>query len=69
MNIRLSLARIYVPFWIQKKKLKELFALTAQAFQSEGPTLEGLSQKKVLEKYAIFTKENAEKLLDSDEKN
>jgi len=68
MNIRLTLARVYVPFWIQKKKLKELFALTAQAFQSEEPALEGLSQKEVLEKYAIFTKENTEKLLVSDEK-
>ena len=68
MNIRLNLAKIYVPFWIQKKKLRELFALTAQAFQSEEPTLQGLSRKEFLEKYAFFTKENAEKLLDSKEK-
>jgi len=68
MNIRLSLASIYVPFWIHKKKLRELFALTAQAFQSEEPSLKGLSRKEALEKYALFTKENAEKLLDS-EKN
>ena len=68
MNLRLSLARIYIPSWIHKKKLKQLFALTAQAFQSKEPSLDGLSRKEMLKKYAYFTKENAEKLLAS-EKN
>ena len=68
MNIRLNLARIYVPLWVQKKKLKELFALTAQAFLSEEPTLEGLSPKKVLEKYALFTKGNTKKIHGSKER-
>jgi hypothetical protein len=63
MNLRLSLARLYIPFWIHKKKLRELFALTAQAFQAQEPPLEGLSRKEVLEKYASFTKENAEEIL------
>ena len=68
MNLRLKLARLYIPLWIRKKKMKELFTLTSQAFGSREPRLKGLSQGEILRKYALFTKENTEKFL-SEEKN
>lgn len=49
-----------LPGFIKKKKLKELFCLTADAFQSEPPELRGLSFAECLLEYAIFTKEQAE---------
>jgi hypothetical protein len=63
MNLRLSLARMYIPFWIRKKKLKELFILTARALQSREPPLKGLSAKQMLERYALFTKEKTDEIL------
>lgn len=63
MNLRLSLARIYIPFWIRNKKLRELFALTAQAFRTPEPPLIRLSGKEVLKRYASFTREKTEEIL------
>lgn len=55
-----KIMRIFVPEFIKKKKLTELFRLTADAFQRELPELRGLSFAECLEKYALFTKEQAE---------
>ncbi len=52
-----------MPQFIKKKKLKELFRLTADAFQSKMPELVGLSFDECLSKYALFTKEQAESYL------
>lgn len=49
--------RFYIPEFIKKKKLNELFSLTADAFQSELPELKGLSFAERLAGYALFTKE------------
>jgi len=61
----LKIAQLYVPEFIKRKKLNELFRLTADAFQSEPPELHGLSFAECLSKYALFTKQQAESYLQS----
>ena len=61
----LKIMQLYMPEFIKKKKLNELFRLTADAFQSELPELRGLSFAECLSKYALFTKEQAESYLQS----
>lgn len=52
-----------IPDFIKKKKLNELFRLTADAFQSELPQLRGLSFAEYLLQYALFTREQVESYL------
>jgi hypothetical protein len=52
-----------MPEFIKKRKLKELFRLTADTFQCELPALKGLSFTECLTRYAIFTREQAESCL------
>jgi len=59
----LKIIQIYIPELIKKRKLNELFRLTADAFQCELPELKGLSFAECLSKYALFTKEQAESYL------
>lgn len=61
----LKIMQLYIPEFIKMKKLKELFRLTADAFQSELPELRRLSFAECLSKYALFTKEQAENYLQS----
>ena len=61
----LKIMQLYIPEFIKKKKLNELFRLTADAFQSELLELRGLSFAECLSKYALFTKEQAESYLQS----
>lgn len=56
----LKIMQFYIPGFIKKKKLNELFRLTADAFQSGPPGLEGLSFDECLSKYALYTREQAE---------
>jgi len=56
---------LYIPGFLKKKKLNELFELTAEAFKSKPPNVSGLSFDACLLKYAIFTKEQAENYLSS----
>ncbi len=53
-------AERHMPDYIKKKKLKELFRLTADAFQAEIPELRRLSFSECLREYAIFTRRQAE---------
>ncbi len=50
----------YMPEFIKKKKLNELFRLTADAFQTEMPSLRGLTFRECLSLYAFFSGEQAE---------
>lgn len=59
----LKIMQIYIPEFVKKKKLNQLFRMTADAFQSEPPILGGLSFAECLSKYAIFTKEKVESYL------
>lgn len=61
----LKIMQLYIPEFIKKIKLNELFCLTADAFQSELPELQGFSVEECLSKYALFTKEQAEIYLQS----
>jgi hypothetical protein len=61
----LKIMQLYIPKFIKRKKLKELFCLTADAFQSEPPELRGLSFAECLSKYALYTKEQAGSYLQS----
>lgn len=63
MNIRLTLALVFIPAHLKRKKLAELFRRTGWAFQTETPPLNGLTRTAMLQKYARFTKEQAEKAL------
>jgi len=61
MNLRLSALKIYIPTFIKKKKLEELFALVADAFGEAKPPLKGRSYKEQLNAFAKFTVRQAEK--------
>lgn len=59
----IKIMQIYMPEFMKKKKLKELFRLTADAFETEMPELRGLAFRECLWKYAFFSKEQAERCL------
>ena len=61
----LKIIQLCMPESFKKKKLSELFQLTADAFQSEPSELRGFSFAECLSKYALFTKEQAESYLKS----
>lgn len=63
MNLLLVAGQLYIPSFIKKRRLRELFDVTAEAFQCKAPTLEGLPFNECLRRYALFTKENAEELI------
>jgi len=57
----LKIVQICLPEFVMLKKMKDLFGLTADAFQCKVPELNGLSYDECLIKYALFTKEQSEK--------
>ncbi len=63
MNLLLTIARIYLPAFIKKKKVQELFELTAEAFQSDLPAIKNLSYSDCLKAYAHFSKTKAEEVI------
>lgn len=62
----LKIAKHCIPEYIKNNKLDELFMITAGAFECEAPELESLSFAERLHEYAGFTKEQAEKCLQSE---
>lgn len=64
MNLCLKIAQFYIPGFIKKKKLKELFDCTADAFQCKIPQIKNCSYDKLLKEYALFTKDNVEKSIE-----
>jgi hypothetical protein len=63
VNLRLSLARLYLPAGLRKRKLEELLRLTARAFDAAPPSVEGLSLEGMRRRYAEFSREAAERAL------
>ncbi len=63
MGILLTAAEIYIPQFIRRRKLQQLFAATADAFAAPMPQLAGLKVEEFLEQYALFTKQKAEESL------
>ncbi|MBN2412684.1 hypothetical protein JXQ31_13425 [candidate division KSB1 bacterium] len=65
MNLLLKLAQIYIPDFYKKKKLNELFELTAQAFLCLVPDTKNLSYRDCLKAYALFTQKKTENVLNN----
>lgn len=64
MNLRLFALKLYIPGFIEKRKLGELFRMTASAFACEAPEVKGRSYSEQLKTYAVFTRDAAEKSLE-----
>ncbi len=60
MSLLLTAATFYVPPFMRKRKLEELFKATAAAFETTVPTARGTSFDEYLKLYAQFTREQAE---------
>jgi hypothetical protein len=65
LTLLFSMMRYFVPGSMKRGGLLRLFELTADAFQCEMPELRGLSFDDCLERYAVFTKDQAEAYLRS----
>jgi len=57
------LARLYLPSAAQKRKLGELYRLTARAFGTDPPSVERLSLQDMRKLYAEFSRETAERAM------
>jgi len=62
MNLALAILDFYAPAPVRKKALCDLFSATAQAFGVDLPLTRGLSARRLLQAYALFTKEESERL-------
>ena len=65
MNLALKLLNIYIPSYVRKSGLKQLFKATAEAFECAVPDIQGLSANESLRQYALFTQSQVEKLIRS----
>jgi hypothetical protein len=63
MGLLLAASSIYIPEFIRKRKLEELFESTAEAFRMAMPEIKGLSSEECLKAFARFTCEQAVKSL------
>jgi hypothetical protein len=63
MNPALAVLEFYTPVFIKRMMLRDLFDISAQAFLSPRPRLDGLSWARMLETYAEFTRDEAKKAL------
>jgi hypothetical protein len=63
MNLRLILLDRFMPECIKTAKIKELFALTAAAFEVETPDLSGKKYGELLKEYACFAKKESDTIL------
>ncbi len=59
----LSILQLHIPGFIKKKKLIQLFTLTAHAFACEPPPMAGLDFDQCLVAYALFTHQQTERYL------
>ncbi len=62
MKLALTVLRFHLPVFLKKKMLAELSVLTARAFCVPSPDFKGLPYSQMLEAFALFTKEEAEKI-------
>jgi hypothetical protein len=63
MNVFLEALRVYIPGFVKKRALRELFHLTADAFQCGLPEIEHFSCEALLKEFALFTREQGEKAI------
>jgi len=62
-NLTLRLLLAVLPLAVRKKGLQDLFRLTAEAFGREVPDLRGRSRREMLQRFASFTRGEAEKAI------
>jgi hypothetical protein len=63
MNFRLKILDRFVPLSLKTANIKELFSLTAAAFEVEAPDLSGQTYEELLKEYACFAKAESDKIL------
>jgi hypothetical protein len=63
MGLLVSVLGIYMPEYIKKSALTQLFNFTAAAFEAKVPPLAGLDSQEVLAAYGLFTRDHAEQRL------
>ena len=63
MGLLLTIATVYVPAPVRRRKLEMLFRATADAFQTALPSTGGLSFDECLRAYARFTREQADRAI------
>jgi hypothetical protein len=62
MNLLFMISKIYIPAFVKKKELMNLFEIAASAFEKTVPPMEGLSFNECLAQFAHFTKLEVDKL-------
>jgi len=62
MKIALAILGLYLPVPVRKRVLRNLFTATARAFGVDPPPTKGLSTRRLLRAYALFTKKESEKV-------
>lgn len=68
MNLRLAALTVILPRTLRDEKLRTLFRVTAEAFRSPVPEMGGLSYPDKLRSYALFTREEVQKLTTNEER-
>ncbi len=63
MNLTLKLLNIYIPLYVKRSGIKQLFKASAEAFDSALPDIQTLSANECLRQFALFTKNQVEKLI------
>jgi hypothetical protein len=63
MGFLVSVLQIYMPEYVKKRALTQLFNFTAAAFAAEVPPIAGLTSEECLARYARFTQTLAEQRL------
>jgi hypothetical protein len=63
VGLALAIFHFYVPETVKSANLRRLFITTAGAFRCPVPNLHGLSYGQCLREYALFTRDNAEKII------
>lgn len=65
MNLTGQVLRFYMPEFVRRRALRELFRSTATALGASMPAMEGASADELLHRYALFTAEEAAVLVES----
>jgi hypothetical protein len=65
VNVLGRIAQFYVPTFVKKRQLKELFHITGAAFGIDVPRLAGQTYAEYLVEYARFTKSAVERSIDN----
>lgn len=67
MSVRLFLAERYMPAFMIKREIRNLFQLTASAFARRAPSMNGSSVDDCLAEFALFTKTSVDQASNRDE--